>query len=235
MRLGAVSALSVGLAAVLLPTPASAVDCGCKKVTADSFSDSGTCVVRESKPSYCTLDWRKSASSQQDDPNATGAAEQGAREIIDFSRNGGQFGFLSDPGLWESLDKFAPDGTDARAYKSAAAYLETVNPRDYSRDQVLASFAALIGSSTGVRDRQIASLLLQYLASFPDQVFGRLQGNATSEPDKQKLGDGTMFDFSTYGCLEVRYSADGDPEDFDFLIGSRTRFAEGGTCARRPQ
>jgi hypothetical protein len=223
--------LAISITSTMAVSSAQAGDCGCQKVSAESYSDSGTCVVRESDPAFCTLDWRHGDDTPADDPQETGRADGLSRQFIDKAISDPRFGMFSDPNLWGSLGQVTPNATSA--YKAAATYLETVRPTEYQRDPALASFAAIIGSLTG-QDERATFLLLGYLATSPDVVFDRLRGKDVPEPRNQQLGDGSVLDFSSYGCLELRYVPE-KAEVFSLRVAARSIFAEGGTCARRPQ
>jgi hypothetical protein len=221
--------------------PAGAVDCACVNVNADSYSDSGSCVVIESKPRYCTLDWRHGATSEPTDDNESVKAEERTQALIKFATSGAlpESNMFADKGLWSRLAKLAAENKIKELYKFAATYLELTRPIEYERDLVLASMAVLIGSSRPAPNRSVPSVVLRYLSDFGQQILNRVIGKAPFDPKPKNTDLGLIADFSAVGCFEIRkFPADvsldaTSPDAFDLRVGVRTKYAEDSSCLKR--
>jgi hypothetical protein len=139
-------------------------------------------------------------------------------------------------GPWSQLDQLAGSEANGSLYKAAATYLEKTHPSEYDKELVLASIAAIIGSSTDPQNSAVPPVVLTYLSDFAQEVFGRLNGNDQVDRTPRKTVRGSIADFSTYGCFEIRRLVAEDPNEFNLRVGVRTMYAEDSVCLKgRPQ
>jgi hypothetical protein len=215
-----------------------AADCGCVNIAAQSYSDSGQCVVDETTTGFCTLDWRHGAESQGSDPEEVARSEAGARNIANLALSGhlAYDSPFANQSLWSQLGSITQGASGQLLYKGAAAYLDQTRPEKYEQELALAGIAALVGSATASRNKSAASVVLTYISQNFREVHSRLIGNASSEPIVRKTRDGMIADHSAYGCFEIRRLVSGSVDPFgpfDFRVGVRTAYAEDSHCLRR--
>lgn len=229
---------AVYIACVLSLTAASDVlagDCACAKLDAQSFSDTGQCVVDQTRSGFCTLDWRHA----RNDGTTQGTnvrAEAGAQRIMDYARSGDlpSENPFTEGVVWDMLSKFGgPPFTSP--YTGAVKYLESTSPKSYERNEVLASVALLLGSLTLKEDSVSAPTLLSFLSLNAEKVFAKMSGGTSAAPTVTKTANGIIADHSSYGCFEIRGLKEGVEEasgPFTFRVGVRTGFAEDSHCLR---
>lgn len=220
-----------------LAVTAEATECGCKTIAAQSFSDSGQCVVDETATGFCTLDWRHDSEQEESNPEETARAEAGARAFAKYSLSGqlSSESALASETLWSQLESFSKSGFDSSIYKGAASYFDQTVPKYYDEPLALASIAALLGSSTA-GDKSAPDMVLKYLSAEASEVYGRITGRDFSEPNIKETPSGIVADHSSYGCFEIRFLKDGSTDPFgpfERRLGVRTAYAEDPNCLTR--
>lgn len=220
----------------LIALPALSADCGCADpVPADSFSDSGNCIVRQSNNGYCTLDWRHGADTTIFEKELGAQAEAGQSALQSFALSGAVAAntLLSKSETWEGLQKYAETESPKfpLIYKGAATYLDRTKPADYDRDLALSSFVSLIGSALDPKDQSAIALVVNYVNENADSLFPRLTGQEPAEEIRKETDDGVLVDTSSAGCFELWRYPSGDLKAFDFRVVVKTAFSlKGRTC-----
>ena len=215
-----------------------AIDCACVNIAAQSFADSGQCIVNETNTGVCTLDWRHGAESEESDPEVAKWAEAGALAVVKGALSGKlpQDSPFANESAWSQLYGIAKEVPYGFIYKGAATYLDRTTPTEYEEEFVLTSIAALIGSSTAARDKSIPNVVLTYFSLYSNNVYARLTSEAPSDPNIKEIPGGLIADHSAYGCFEIRRLVPGSTDPFgpfDLRVGVRTTYAGDSNCLRR--
>ena len=198
--------------------------CRCEDMLSSSYSDAGTCVVREHSPQICTLDWRTSQGSPGS--MASQREENASAFLRTFLGAGGWQGIGDAATEIESRERKA--GQEMPLTGGASAYLEQTEPSEYEPDMALASILLLMGSVDPPLDDVTIRLIASYVDS-PERVAvitDGLSGGIVDAPSVETSGNKIVGIFA-YGCLEFAiYLSDGG----ELIIAVRTPYAEDEAC-----
>jgi hypothetical protein len=114
------------------------------------------------------------------------------------------------------------------AFQGAATYLDRTEPERYDRDLVLTSILTLIGSAAEQDDKEVSTLLLNYISSHADSIFSRLSGKELANPTSQETPLGIITDLTSRGCFEVLHSPKDMPDQFTLRFQVKTAHAKAG-------
>lgn len=210
---------------VLLPSGANAEQyCRCEDMLSSSYSDAGTCVVREHSPQICTLDWR---TSQGSPGSRAFQREENASAFLATFLGAGGLQVIGDAS--KEIERWARDaGQEMPLTGGASAYLEQTKPSEYEPNMALASVLILMGSVDPPLDDVAIRLIASYVDS-PEKVAvitDGLSGGIVDAPTVETSGNKIVGIFA-YGCIEFAiYLSDGG----ELIIAVRTPYAEDEAC-----
>lgn len=223
------------VSAVLLFDSSSGVgaECGCRmKVPAVSKSESGVCVVLQSRSRFCTLDWRHGADTEIADSNAVRRTQSRVDGFRKFALGGGipEQNLFAQLKTWQKFEVQVRKGLEGEPplYRAAASYLERTYPKEYRLVPLLGSIVTLLVSATNKNIKLPAKFLLTYISDNAESLFHRLSGGVSADPEPKDTNIGVIVDGSSPGCFELMWFPKGTKEGFDIRFAVKTRYGRRG-------